>query len=100
MPVDDNARLAVLENMMKGLAKSTEILHDDVKQVGRKVDHVEFRINELEKKVEAMTPSISDFNTLKNQASGAARFAQFTWFIGAALIAIALWFINHSVTIS
>jgi hypothetical protein len=101
--------LGILTEALKNIEKQLEKAETGRKQtyerlesIDRKVDHLDWRVADLEKKLNVMSPTVDEFVSYKSQAQGAGKLGTVIWRLaGYALtaagsaVAMYAWIASH-----
>ncbi|QWY83532.1 hypothetical protein [Rhizobium phage RHph_X2_28B] len=76
--------------------------YDRLESIDRKVDHLDWRVADLEKKLNTMSPTVDEFAHYRTQVQGAGKLGRVIW-TGAgylltaagSAVAMYMWVISH-----
>ncbi|QEP29875.1 hypothetical protein HYP99_gp077 [Sinorhizobium phage ort11] len=78
-----------IERQLDEARDGRKAMYEKLERVDRKVDHLDWRVADLEKKLGTISPTVEEFATYKIQAQGAGKLGTFIWKLGGILLSMA-----------
>lgn len=82
-------RFDMIERQLAEGSEGRRRTYDKVETVGRELLLLTTKVEELEKSVAGMSPTVAEFVTMKQQAQGAGKLGSLLWNTGRILLAAA-----------
>ena len=84
-------RLRSIEASQSRAEVSRKEQYENIHQLVLVTSKLSDRLNALEKKFEEISPTLTEYNTMKTQAVGAGRLGRFLWAAGTVIMGLAVW---------
>lgn len=84
-------RLRSIEASQSRAEVSRKEQYESIHQLVVVTSRLSDRLDALEKKFEEISPTLTEYTTMKTQAVGAGRLGRFLWVTGTAIMGLAVW---------
>lgn len=84
-------RLRSIEASQSRAEASRKEQYDSIHQLVIVTSRLSDRLDALERKFEEISPTLSEYTTMKTQAVGAGRLGRFLWVTGTSIMGLAVW---------
>jgi hypothetical protein len=84
-------RLRSIEASQQRAEVSRKEQYENINKLVLVTEKLSDRLTDLEKKFEEVTPTLSEYSTMKTQAIGAGKLGRVLWSTGAVIMGVAVW---------
>lgn len=84
-------RLRSIEASQSRAEASRKEQYDSIHQLVIVTERLSDRLDALEKKFEEISPTLTEYTTMKTQAVGAGKLGRFLWAAGTVIMGLAVW---------